>query len=586
MAVPVLTASEGDKSHYTHIEDELYVSGRSGVAKIITSFTELVSGIPSTVTQTKIDGNPSIFYGYHATNGKFFVATKSIFNVDPKVNHTAADIDKNHGHAPGLVKKLKHALKYLPSITANKSSIMQGDYMFAKEDLEKADIEGIPHFLFKPNVVVNAVAVDSDYGKQIASAEIGFAPHTKYTSAGDRVTISSGDIGSNSKVFIMPINAPALSGMATLTSLVNTVKSKLSSLSASGLTLVSSEKMSKFFLEYANYVIRTDTAETFDGLLSFIEQKLQKEVDKVKTEKTKMVKMEYMNDILDTIKKKKIEVESILAAHTYVAVAKNKVVAELDKKQPIRRFFKNEMGALIKTNPEGYVTLNQSGTAKFINRAEFSKQNFLMGAAWKKEAAATKAVVAQAKPLNEKTITIVPLGRFNPPHNEHANLINAVLALAAKTESDARIFVSRSTDNKKNPLTADEKIRYLKKMYPGKNNLFDKPPQAKPNITGSMTMLSGKYDVVNVVLGASEIALAKTILTKYNGKDYTFKQINFFSRQEITKTQNDGDDGVHASDIRKWAIEGDFKKVKASMSSKLSDIDVKTIMSLIKTRIK
>jgi hypothetical protein len=92
--------------------------------------------------------------------------------------------------------------------------------------------------------------------------------------------------------------------------------------------------------------------------------------------------------------------------------------------------------------------------------------------------------------------------------------------------------------------------------------------------------------VVNVVLGASEIALAKTILTKYNGKDYTFKQINFFSRQEITKTQNDGDDGVHASDIRKWAIEGDFKKVKASMSSKLSDTDVKTIMSLIKTRIK
>ena len=71
-----------------------------------------------------------------------------------------------------------------------------------------------------------------------------------------------------------------------------------------------------------------------------------------------------------------------------------------------------------------------------------------------------------------KSIVIVPLGRFNPPHKEHENMVNAVIALAKKTNSDARIFVSRTVDKKKNPLTAQEKIKYLRKMYPEYRSFF------------------------------------------------------------------------------------------------------------------
>lgn len=372
-------SSEDDKSHYTHIEDELYVSGKAAIPKIIASFTELVRGIPTTITQTKIDGAPSIFYGYHQTNGKFFVATKAIFNVTPKINFTNSDIVRNHGEAPGLVKKLKLALKYLPLITNNKTVIMQGDVMFAPEDLEKTNIENELHYLFKPNLIVNAVPVNSELGNKISRSKFGFAPHTKYNSKGQRVAITKADIKNNSSVFVMPVDAPSLSQIG-LDDDVENVKTLVGKLSASTLSYVSSEPISAYLLQYANDVIRKEAEESYDGFFKFVSDKLQKEVDKVKTEKTKEVKKEAMNKMQADLRAHRSELIKIIDVHKKIAIAKDKIVAELDKAQPIRRYFKNEFGNLIRTNPEGYVTLNRKGTSKFINRREFSKQNFAMGA--------------------------------------------------------------------------------------------------------------------------------------------------------------------------------------------------------------
>ena len=37
-----------------------------------------------------------IICGVNPENGKFFVGTKSVFNVNPKINYTTGDIRKNH----------------------------------------------------------------------------------------------------------------------------------------------------------------------------------------------------------------------------------------------------------------------------------------------------------------------------------------------------------------------------------------------------------------------------------------------------------------------------------------------------------
>ena len=41
----------------------------------------------------KWDGAPAIFAGIDPSDGKFFVAKKSVFNVNPKLYKSVADID-------------------------------------------------------------------------------------------------------------------------------------------------------------------------------------------------------------------------------------------------------------------------------------------------------------------------------------------------------------------------------------------------------------------------------------------------------------------------------------------------------------
>ena len=81
---------------------------------------------------TKYDGSPSIVFGTHPETGRFFVASKSAFNKDPKINYTPEDIERNHGHAPGLVEKLKGALEHLPKIMPRNGGVYQGDLMYKK----------------------------------------------------------------------------------------------------------------------------------------------------------------------------------------------------------------------------------------------------------------------------------------------------------------------------------------------------------------------------------------------------------------------------------------------------------------------
>ena len=370
-------SAEEDKSHYTHIEDELYVSS-AAIQKINDYFHDLIKGIPETVNQTKIDGAPSIFYGYN--NGKFFVATKSIFNKDPKINYTNEDIEINHGHAPGLVAKLKLALQYLPSITNNHNEILQGDMMFAKSDLRRVKIDGVSHWLFKPNTVTNAVPVDSDLGREIARAAIGFAPHTKYNAAGSRVTIQARDSKKNGQVFLMPIDAPSLGEMGHLRGYIDEVSKLLSGLSKADLAYVSSAEMNKWFLQYANDVIRNMNTQSYAGFLKFITSKFQKEVEKAKSEKGKAAKQQLLDDMVSSVKANSTSIAAVLDVHNKIADIKDKIIDELDAYQPIRRYFENEFGGLVKTNPEGYVLLGKHGTAKLIKRRVFSMQNFAAGA--------------------------------------------------------------------------------------------------------------------------------------------------------------------------------------------------------------
>ena len=70
---------------------------------------------------------------HRSTDGQFFVAKKGIFNKDPKVYKTKADVDADT--SGDLNTKLNAALEELPALGIK--GVIQGDFLFGPGDLAR-----------------------------------------------------------------------------------------------------------------------------------------------------------------------------------------------------------------------------------------------------------------------------------------------------------------------------------------------------------------------------------------------------------------------------------------------------------------
>ena len=90
--------AEQKNTHMTHIEDKVLYGGVKGTRDAILalrSLRDMMKGQHSGNVSVKWDGAPAVFCGTDPRDGKFFVAKKGIFNKDPKVYKTEADIDED-----------------------------------------------------------------------------------------------------------------------------------------------------------------------------------------------------------------------------------------------------------------------------------------------------------------------------------------------------------------------------------------------------------------------------------------------------------------------------------------------------------
>jgi hypothetical protein len=94
---------DGKLKHIAHAEDRPLLHGSEGFTHTHGALTQahehIKSGGNSSALTMKYDGSPAVVFGHHPETGKFFVASKSAFNKNPKINYTHEDIAKNHGHA-------------------------------------------------------------------------------------------------------------------------------------------------------------------------------------------------------------------------------------------------------------------------------------------------------------------------------------------------------------------------------------------------------------------------------------------------------------------------------------------------------
>jgi len=384
-------------THLTHLEELVLTRGEEGYKMARSFLLEMIKvlrgdGNTKVSTSVKWDGAPAIFAGINPENGKFFVGTKSIFNKVPKINYTVEDVDRNHGHAPGLVDKLKKALYYLPSLGINK--ILQGDFMFDDGMIEVVDIDGEAHYRFKPNTIVYAVPVDSKLGQQIKNAKFGIVFHTTYDGLHSGASFGADVSGLNRRPDVWFDDAffKNDTGYVTLTdddeervvTLVTQADAVNSKINYENLPLA---KMNIYLnSEIRGGAFADDAEGSYQGFLNWNQNRLDKRINKLKSEKGKQRAMATGQAELEAIERSKNDILNIFRLSRLLFEAKNVFIEKYNNAvYATKHFVDDGSGDLKVSNPEGYVAVDYTGNGvKFVDRLEFSRANFMMDKGFKK----------------------------------------------------------------------------------------------------------------------------------------------------------------------------------------------------------
>jgi hypothetical protein len=167
---------------------------------------------------------------------------------------------------------------------------------------------------------------------------------------------------------------------------------------------------------------------------------------------------------------------------------------------------------------------------------------------------------------------------MNPPTVGHQKLVDKVNAVAKSNGADARVYLSHTQNNKKDPLDYTAKYNLAKKAFG--------PTVFKSNSKTVIQILQelekdGYTDIV-MVAGSDRVSEFKSLLTKYNGKDYNFDSIDVVSAGE-RDPDAEGVEGMSASKLRALAKQGDFETFKTGLPKRLGASDAKKIYDTIRS---
>ena len=117
-----------------------------------------------------------------------------------------------------------------------------------------------------------------------------------------------------------------------------------------------------------------------------------------------------------------------------------------------------------------------------------------------------------AKP--KKKSVVFAFGRMNPPTTGHGVLVKKVMDEAGSRSADHFIFVSKSQDAKKNPLTHAQKVSYLRKLFPQGNFPLNKAANPYEAV---LYLCELGYTDITMIAGSDQVDNFKGIAA-YKGK--------------------------------------------------------------------
>ena len=391
--------TEQKNTHMEHLEDAVLnggVQGTRDAINLLRSLRDMLSGHSDAAVNVTVkwDGAPAVFAGIDPEDGKFFVAKKGLFNKEPKMYKSNADIDADT--TGDLAAKLKVALKYFPELGIT-NGLYQGDFLFEKKDLKTETIDGEKMVTFHPNTIVYAVPFNSQLGRTIRASKVGIVWHTTYTgtSIKDMKANFGQDIASKFKatrnVFSTDATFQDVSGNATftekenkeITTLLSNAGKVFRQLDAKTLNGISEDALllQKVKTHY-NTKVRageriTNVRNHVRDLVNYITSFYAKEEEKRKSEKGKLAQRTKRDEVLKFFSNANVRhLQNIFLMMNYIIAAKEMVIKKMDQANNVGTFLKTTSGFKV-TSPEGYVGIDRNGDAlKLVDRMEFSKSNF------------------------------------------------------------------------------------------------------------------------------------------------------------------------------------------------------------------
>jgi len=403
--------TEQKNLHMEHLEDEVLnggVEGTRGAINFLQGLRDMLagSGSSSVNVTVKWDGAPAVFAGINPENDQFFVGTKGVFaKSGGKLNYTEADIDENHpgGGASSLNNKLKVSLRELSKV--NIQGILQGDFMFVPEMLEKVTIDGESYVTFQPNTIVYAIPVKSQLAAKIMSSSMGIVWHTTYS--GNTIEdmkasfgVSAGAFQQSGSIWQADASFKDQSGTATMTkretehvtAILSQTGKLFQQMDSNVLGRISADNnLSLLIKTYHNSTVRAGTkisnvGKYTSGLIAFVYDRLKRDIDKVKQEKTKKAKQEIMDRYVGFLRKNSSELVKIFTIQNLLIDAKLLIIRKLESIRGLTQTFVKTSTGYRVTAPEGFVAIDtlKGGALKLVDRLEFAHQNFNAAKNWDK----------------------------------------------------------------------------------------------------------------------------------------------------------------------------------------------------------
>ena len=162
---------------------------------------------------------------------------------------------------------------------------------------------------------------------------------------------------------------------------------------------------------------------------------------------------------------------------------------------------------------------------------------------------------------------IFSFGRFNPPHKEHGLLFDDLEYFGKKEKiQDIILFTSFTQNSKKNPLSPQDKIFYLRKMVGKKTKVSDDQSLKSPfNILEDL-IKNKKYQKIIFLVGEDRVADFQRM---YKYAENWGEELGIGIDFKIQQRRGSRTKGVSGTAMRNFAKDNDFENFKKGLAKPL-----------------